>query len=300
MEFFKEKVLIIDDSNFNIKILSDILDTDYDVIIADSGIKGLDLIYKELPSLILLDVIMPEMDGYEVCKKIKEDPLIKDIPVIFVTSLVEMDNEEKGLKLGAIDYITKPFNAPIVKIRVKNQLELKRHRDLLEKLSSLDGLTGIPNRRQFDKFLDQEWHNSLYTQLPIALIILDIDYFKLYNDNYGHLLGDETIKQVASILNNSKKRTTDLVARYGGEEFACILPNTSISEALDVANCLKNNVENLAIPHAYSKVSDYITVSLGVHSCIPEVGLSPDTLIKIVDKLLYDAKKDGRNRICSA
>ncbi|MCX7708992.1 MAG: diguanylate cyclase [Clostridia bacterium] len=297
MENAKDKVLIIDDSQLNINIITDILKSDYEILSAHSAMEGLHKAIAEHPSLILLDIIMPVMDGYEVCRRIKENPVTREIPVIFVTSMDEENDEAKGLELGAIDYITKPFSIPIVKIRVKNQLELKRHRDLLERLSSLDGLTGIPNRRQFDFFLEHEWQNAIRTQLPISLIMMDIDFFKAFNDNYGHLSGDDCLKKVAKALENTNRRSTDLVARYGGEEFACVLPRTDLGGALLVANRFKEVVESLSIKHAFSSVVDHITLSIGVNSVVPEYGATSAEFIKNVDALLYTAKRNGRNRV---
>jgi diguanylate cyclase (GGDEF)-like protein len=297
MSELKDRILIIDDSILNIKMLSDILSEDYEVLYAQSPEDGLKIAIEEKPSLILLDIIMPKIDGYEICRRIKKDSSIGEIPVIFITSLNEEREEQKGLEMGAIDYIHKPFSTAVVKLRVKNHLELKRHRDMLEKLSFIDGLTGIPNRRQFNLFLEHEWHSAMRAHSPISLIMIDIDFFKLFNDNYGHIAGDECLIKVAGALNKVKRRTTDLVARYGGEEFVCILPCTDIDGAYLIAEKLKESIDGLGILHEYSEISRNVTVSIGVSTLIPMKEDTPEKLIHMADKLLYEAKRNGRNQI---
>jgi PleD family two-component response regulator len=189
----KQTVLIIEDSPLTVKILKNILKNEYEVLSAFSGEDGYELAIKKMPDIIILDVVMTGMDGYEVCKRLKENDLTKPIPVIFISALGEMEDEWKGLEIGAIDYITKPFSEPIVKIRIKNHLELKKHRDILAELSSHDGLTGIYNRRYFDNTSELEWKKAIANKSPYSLILLDIDKFKIYNDNYGHLEGDECL-----------------------------------------------------------------------------------------------------------
>ncbi|NTV89219.1 MAG: diguanylate cyclase, partial [Clostridiales bacterium] len=283
----KDKILIIDDTLLNISILADILSPDYEILYTQSGEKGLEMVMTEKPELVLLDIIMPGMDGYEVCRRLKEDPVTVDIPVIYVTALDEEHDEEKGLEAGAIDYIAKPFSSAIVKLRVKNHLELKKHRDRLELLSYMDGLTGIPNRREFDLFLEQEWNSSIRTRLPVALLMIDIDYFKQYNDNYGHLAGDDCLRQVAQALRGCLSRSTDIVARYGGEEFACILPRTNVGGAVIIAERLRECVENLGIRHDYSNAGRCVTVSVGVSIAVPSVGEEPERLVLKADRMLY-------------
>ncbi len=297
MNNVKDKILIIDDTLLNITILNDILCPDYEVLYSQSGKRGLEIALSEKPSLILLDIIMPEIDGYEICRKIKKNPVTSEIPVIFVTSLDEESDEERGLEAGAIDYVSKPFSSMVVKLRIKNHIELKKHRDMLEKLSTLDGLTGIPNRRQFNLFLEHEWRSAIRTRLPISIVMADIDYFKSFNDNYGHLAGDECLKKVAKALFRVMKRGTDLVARYGGEEFAIVLPGTDINGALLLAEELRESVEKLKIVHEYSKSSNHITVSVGVSSIVPSPRDLPEMLINMSDKMLYTAKENGRNQV---
>ena len=196
-----------------------------------------------------------------------------------------------------VDYITKPINPSIVKARVKNHLELKRNRDILETLSVTDALTGIANRRRFDEFLNYEWVRAIRGESTISLIMTDIDHFKLFNDNYGHPEGDKCLQKVAHALNKTVKRATDLVARYGGEEFSCILPLTDEKGALRLAYKIKDAIVKLRIPHNYSPSSPYITMSIGVAVAIPDLNSSPEILINAADQALFEAKKAGRNQV---
>jgi PleD family two-component response regulator len=218
----KQSVLIVDDMVSNIEILSGVLGSEYDVLFATSGKDALDIAHDQTPDLILLDVVMPDMDGYEVCAKLKADEKTRDIPVIFVTAMDQEEDESKGLNAGVIDYITKPVRSSIVKARVRNHLELKRYRDLLKELSTVDGLTGIPNRRRFDEVLESEWRRARRNQTPLSLLLMDIDFFKAYNDHYGHVAGDDCLRQLAKGLAEIVRRPADLVARYGGEEFVLL------------------------------------------------------------------------------
>lgn len=294
-------ILIVDDMTSNIQVLANALQDDYRIKVATSGQRALEIANSPTPpDVILLDIMMPEMDGYEVCKLLKSDPKTSSIPVIFVTALSEASDEEKGLNLGAVDYITKPFHLPIVKARVRNHLSLKLKTDLLEELSHIDGLTHVANRRQFDEAMDKETRRILRMPQPISMIMIDIDYFKAFNDNYGHGLGDECLVQVAKTMRNVIKRPGDLLARYGGEEFAVILPETPLEGAKEVAEALRQSVEDLDFPHKYSAVTDHVTISVGVAS--NELSQNGDVieLLKKADQALYQAKKQGRNCVVVA
>lgn len=224
----KPTVLIVDDMTTNLLILSDLLKDEYSIKVAKNGQKALDIVHSsDEVDIILLDIMMPDIDGYEVCRELKSNPKTKNIPIIFVTAKDNDADEEYGLNLGAIDYITKPFNKAIVKLRIKNHLELKLKSDLLEELSMYDGLTHIPNRRFFDQVFQSTYKEVKRENKSLAVMMIDIDFFKLYNDNYGHGKGDETLKKVAQALQMTLKRPTDLVARYGGEEFVVLLKGTS-------------------------------------------------------------------------
>jgi diguanylate cyclase (GGDEF)-like protein len=292
-------ILIVDDTPLYILLLEEALRKEYRIRVANSGKAAFDIIAKiGAPDLILLDVMMPEMDGYEVCRRLKRSPETNNIPVIFVTAKSDVSDEELGLKLGAADYIAKPFHLPIVVARVKNHINFKIKTDLLESQAMLDGLTSIPNRRRFDETLENEWKRAQRSDTPLSLIMADIDFFKQYNDNYGHGVGDDCLRKVASSLANSVDRPSDLVARYGGEEFAIILPGTDIEGARVIAEHFRSNVEGMRIPHEYSASADTVTLSMGLASCIPDMQASSSELLRQADEMLYQAKKAGRNRVC--
>ncbi len=294
----RDKILIVDDERFNINVLVDLLGADYDTMVAKNGVHALKRVQSATrPDLILLDIMMPAMDGYEVCRRLKGDPRTEDIPVIFISALNQVGDEEKGLELGAVDYISKPISPALVRLRVRNHLRLKHQSDVLRDLSNFDGMTGIPNRRRFDQYLEQQWRHALSNELPLSLTLMDIDFFKLYNDHYGHIGGDDCLKQVAAALARATHRDTDLVARYGGEEFVCLLPGTDARGAAIVGERLRNAVLELEIPHEYSSVASYITLSLGVATRAPDAAESGTALVEQADRNLYIAKEQGRNRL---
>ena len=297
-EAVQQNVLIVDDEPVNIKILGQLLASDCRVRTAVSGKKALEIARSDdRPDLILLDIMMPDMDGYEVCRQLKNDSRSNDIPVIFITAMDAAEEEAKGLELGAVDYIVKPFNLPIVKARVRNQLLLKKRTDLLEQLISIDGLTEVPNRRFFDQNFSQEWRRAIRQKQPISLIMLDVDHFKDFNDHYGHSRGDDCLREVARALSGQLRRSGDFVARYGGEEFAVVLPDTNLDAAQIMAERLRSGVETLSIEHGYSSVSDVMTASVGVATALPRQDSQPSELLELADDLLYQAKHAGRNQI---
>ena len=295
----KALILIVDDTPANLTVLADALKTDYRVKIATSRQAALDILNREKPALVMLDVMMPGLDGFEVCRRMKQQPETKDIPVIFVTAKNDIIDQEEGLNLGAVDYITKPFFLPIVKSRVRIHVSLKLKSDLLESLAHADGLTGIPNRRRFDDAFELEWKRAMRTGTSVSLIMIDVDFFKLYNDTYGHGMGDTCLQQVASALSEVITRPSDLVARYGGEEFIALLPDTTVEGAHVIAERMCNIVESLKIPHENSVVSSYVTVSAGLAGLVPIADSEPQKLLKQADHMLYQAKESGRNRVCS-
>ena len=295
----RPRILVVDDAPANLRLLVGGLGDVYELRVAKSGPDALALLEGWTPDLILLDVMMPDMDGHEVCRRLKADPRRKDIPVIFVTGRDEESDELEGLDAGAVDYIAKPFSLPIVKARVGTHLELKRYRDLLENHAFVDALTGIPNRRRFDEVITQAWAMASRQQCPLSVFLLDVDHFKLFNDHYGHQAGDACLAQVGRTLAQSITRASDLVARYGGEEFIAVLPGTPLEGALEMAETLRKAVEALALPHAHSSAAAHVTVSLGVASGIPSSGTDPKELIEKADQALYRAKQGGRNRVGS-
>ncbi len=296
----RARLLIVDDEPINIHMLDAMLRADYDISAATNGEQALKRALTTPPDLILLDIQMPSMDGYEVCRRLRDNEHTRDIPIIFVTAKTDTSEEIRGLELGAVDYITKPFHPLIVRIRLKNHLELKQQRDLLNRLSSLDGLTGIANRRFFDRFLAQEWSRTIRSNEEISLIMLDVDHFKSYNDNYGHIAGDDCLKAISQALTAVVSRSTDLVARYGGEEFICVLSSTGLDGTANVAEKLRASVEALAIPHAYSDTKPVVTISVGGATAKPGLTeLLPADLLVAADQQLYLAKNSGRNQVRS-
>lgn len=299
-ETYVPTILVVDDMAANIAILSDLLKENYKVKIANNGKRALELAHaKEKPDLILLDIEMPLMSGYDVCKELKASSGTKDIPVIFVSAKTSANDEEYGLKLGAIDYIKKPFHPAIVKIRVKNHIELKLKSAKLEELSMCDSLTGISNRRFFEEALEKKHKEMQRESGTLALIMIDIDFFKPYNDNYGHWQGDEALTKVARALKKTIKRPTDVVARYGGEEFVVILKNCDKDGAKKMANSLVEAVRELQLEHKFSSVASHVTISAGVAFREKESNCSKEELLKEADEQLYRAKESGRDRYCS-
>ena len=295
------RVLIVDDVPDNIRVLSRMLaEEGYQLSAATGGREALELAESGMPDLILLDIMMPEMDGYEVCAALKGAPLLRDIPVIFITALADAEDETHGLSLGAVDYITKPFKEAIVRLRVRTHLELKRQRDLLDRLCHLDSLTEIPNRRAFDEQLDREWRRAIRSQEPLAAAMIDIDHFKEYNDTYGHPEGDNCLRRVSGFLAEGLNRGGDFVARYGGEEFICLFIGVDARGLEAVGEKLRAGIEELLIPHAASPVSPWVTVSIGAAICQPTPELLSATLVEAADAQLFTAKRTGRNRVSVA
>ena len=302
----KHKILVVDDERVNLTILNDILKDDYYVTVAMNGQQALERASSvPHPDMILLDIVMPGMDGFEVCKKLKENLKTADIPVFFITSMDSEEDEVHGLEIGAVDFLSKPIRPAIVRARVCNHLASLRQKRELERMnravlefSRTDGLTGIANRGWFDEFLLQEWARAQRSQLPLGLIMMDIDHFKRYNDHYGHTGGDDCLKQVAKALKTQIQRPADLVARYGGEEFVCVLPDTDLEGVSLVGQSILTAVHTLAIPHAKSDVAQTVTLSLGGTSLVlSSQDSSPEELIQMADGLLYESKTGGRNRM---
>ena len=296
MEFKKPTILVVDDMTTTLLLIHDLLKDTYEVKIAKSGTKALEIL--ESPNdidLILLDIEMPDINGYDVCKRIKNNETIKNIPIIFITGRTSQEDEEYGLNLGAIDYITKPFNKAIVKLRIKNYLDLKIKNDMLEKLSMYDGLTNIRNRRFFDETFEKTFSEIKRDKKSLAVLMIDIDFFKPYNDNYGHGQGDETLRKVAKALEKTIKRASDFVARYGGEEFVILLKDINKNGVEAVANNLLNAVRELKITHEFSKIENYVTISIGASFYNSSSDITKLELLLKADETLYSVKNSGRN-----
>ncbi|SDT62149.1 diguanylate cyclase (GGDEF) domain-containing protein [Pseudomonas prosekii] len=298
--FNRPKLLIVDDQPTNIRVLHELFREDCDVFMATSGEQAISVCQAQLPDLILLDVVMEGMDGHEVCRRLKVDPMTQDIPIIFITAQQQDSDEVLGLELGAVDFISKPINTTIVRARVRTHLTLKLQSDLLRSMALIDGLTGVANRRKFNEDILADWRLCFREQKPLSLILVDVDYFKRYNDRYGHQAGDDCLKSVAQTLSATVRRPYDLVARYGGEEFACVLPNTVLSGAVEIAERMQERVRTLGIEHSASDVDHVLTISLGVATLTPTDELGFEALIEAADKQLYEAKNAGRARVCSS
>lgn len=291
-------ILIVDDQPANIHALTRLLKEDYRILVATSGPRALELAAGDTgPDLILLDIMMPDMDGYEVCRRLKNNAHTKNIPIIFVTVMGGSEDEAQGLDLGAVDYIAKPFNNAVVRARVRTHVQLKIRTDMLEQLALLDGLTGIANRRNFDQTLNQEWKRAARFMDPISVVMLDIDHFKAYNDNYGHGTGDECLQRVAGALRGVIQRPSDLIARYGGEEFIALLPATQAPGAAQIAENFRRAVADLALSHAFSPIASHITISVGFATCQAVPNHNPEKVVTAADQALYRAKDLGRNRV---
>ncbi|WP_293223777.1 diguanylate cyclase [Microcoleus sp. PH2017_16_JOR_D_A] len=314
-------LLVVEDNYSLLAYLQTLLSPYYRVAVAMDGVEGLEKAKSLQPNLILSDQIMPRQNGLDLLKEIRNTPELSSTPVIFLTARSGMEARIESLDAGADDYISKPFDERELLARVRNLLrthaaeqqltvlnrqlqqqkrQLETVNRALQYLATYDSLTEVRNRRFFNDYMDAEWRRLAREEAPLSLIMCDIDYFKLYNDTYGHQPGDECLRQVAQVLQCSVKRSADLVARYGGEEFAVVLPNTDIEGAACVAERIAQQVRDLQIPHAQSGVSEYVTLSLGVACCIPAPMSQPATLIAIADESLYRAKAAGRDRVSVA
>ncbi|MCP5277744.1 MAG: diguanylate cyclase [Thiobacillus sp.] len=304
------RILLVDDDPLILRVLQTHLKAFGEITTASCGEEALLKIAKEMPDLVILDVDMPGMDGYATCRAVKGNPETTDLPVVFITTFDDVESETRALNMGGADFIRKPVNPAVLQARVKTQLALRHKTEELRRLNNLDGLTQISNRRAFDEVLVLEWRRALRNQSPLSLLMVDIDHFKQFNDTYGHLIGDDCLRQVAQALHHCLKRAGDFVARYGGEEFAAILANTGSGDAQDLAEQLCQQVRKLAIPHGSSPTASVVTLSVGLASYCPKqyegicasarelaYPAEPSILLRGADQALYLAKQQGRNRV---
>ena len=292
----QDNILIIDDSPVQAKMLKSILEDDYTITLANTAEAGLDCARNGSFCLVLLDVVMPGMDGFGLLKRLQEEVVTQHTPVILITSLSDVEHEERGLTLGAVDYITKPYHPPIVRARIHTQVKLYRYQQQIEQRAMLDPMTGISNRRSYDACCHQKWQDAIRLGLPLSLCMMDIDKFKVYNDTFGHPAGDKVICSVAQTAHHYLRRSTDFLARYGGEEFVAISIGSETAEAFGQLKRLRQAVEDLHIPHN-PEASPWVTVSIGGITVQPKQGDVYDTYLKVADAMLYDAKRLGRNRV---
>jgi diguanylate cyclase (GGDEF)-like protein len=290
-------ILLVDDEPINISVLAEFLSQEYRVLFAQSGKEALRLVYEKSPDLVLLDIGLPDISGYDICRELKTKQLTQNIPIVFSTAKDSAEDEVIGLNLGASDYITKPYNMSLIKARVRNQIRLKKKTDLLEQLANLDGLTELPNRRYFDEHFESEWRRVIRRGQPISIALADVDFFKSYNDFYGHSAGDDCLQTVARSLAKSASRGGEFVARYGGEEFVFVWPEVGLEEAIQAAELACQLVQNLMLKHVGSDCDEVVTVSIGVASIMPNKDSRKADLLETADEQLYKAKNQGRNRV---
>jgi len=291
----KNSILIVDDDAGNLNKLVRLLRRDYTLYVAKDGYKAVEVAKRHLPDLILLDIIMPEMDGYEVVAALRVHDDTKNIPIIFITGLDSEEDEELGLALEVADYISKPFRDGIVRLRVENQIKMVNILRTIEKMSYIDALTGLPNRRSFNAQLSREWNRAIRETTPLSLAVMDVDFFKRYNDTYGHPQGDVLLQTIARVFTQSLRRSTDFVARWGGEEFTVLMPLTDSEGALDMAERMRVNVAATEVLLENGTVTQ-VTISLGVNTLVPTPSCDMGELVAGADKALYIAKREGRNR----
>lgn len=321
----KTNILIVDDLKENHLVMESVLtDPQLNIVKAMSGEEALSLCLEHDFSVVFMDVQMPGMDGFETAELLRSIERTKNIPIIFVTAISkEQKSIFKGYEVGAVDYLFKPIDPIILKskarifkdiynqrmliekqadelrIRLEELENLKAENDILENISMEDCLTSIYNRRGLERFSQMHWKNCERYKLDYSIILIDIDRFKNYNDNYGHLNGDSVLKDVASVIKNSVSRVEDVVGRYGGEEFLVVMPNVDSEAAISIANRIKDGIANLNISHEYNDSKGKLTVSMGIASVVPNENNSLQELLEKSDELLYKAKSNGRNQFLS-
>ncbi|MBG1268065.1 response regulator [Nostoc sp. WHI] len=297
-------VLIVDDELFTRLILRNFLEREgYQIVEAQNGREALTLFNQLHPDIVLLDAVMSDMDGFECCTQLQTLDSHKHTPVLMITGLEDQESVDRAFAVGAMDYVTKPIHWPVLRQRVKRLIQQSQLQQQLEavnlelqRLATIDGLTQVANRRRFEEYSNQQWQQMKREQRPLSMIICDVDFFKLYNDTYGHRVGDRCLQEIAQVIKNIVKCPGYLVARYGGEEFAVILPNTDTQGATDVAEKICHAVRTLAIPHQNSQVSPYVTISAGFTTEIPQPDSDLEQMIAAADRALYQAKTAGRDR----
>jgi diguanylate cyclase (GGDEF)-like protein len=290
-------VLLVEDDPISALISSQAVSDIYDVVHVSNGLTALDFCESTPPDLVLMDINMPAMNGLVACNLLKANEVTQDIPVIFITANSDPTSEDECWDAGCVDFISKPFSVKTLRHRVNAHLSVKLLTDKLKRLATYDGLTNIQNRRFFDSYIDEQVKLSVRQKTPLGLLMIDIDYFKQYNDNYGHLKGDDCLKDVAAALVAVAERPTDCVARFGGEEFAIVMPNTDDKGVQHVGEHLLKTIQELNIEHTGSPIQK-LTVSLGGAS-LSGASLDVNALIELADKRLYQAKQTGRNKLLS-
>jgi len=308
------KILIVDDSKtYQAMLAAYIEDMGFHHIVASNGSEALDIFMLEKPDLILMDVNMPGVNGYDSARHIRKlgKGWAEWVPIIFLSSNIEDIDIVKGIEAGGDDYLAKPISEIVLHAKIKAMQRITEHRQKaielekslkkanleLQRQSNTDGLTGIANKRLFNSYLKQEWSRAMRSKSCLSLLFIDVDYFKLYNDHYGHLKGDRCLKRIAATLQKTSHRSVDMACRYGGEEFAIILPDSGYDGMLHMGRAMVQAIRDIKIPHKHSSVADIVTISIGGVTMIPSNGKTCDIIIQHADKCLYQAKKEGRNRL---
>ncbi len=293
-------ILLVEDEAVNINIILDCLGSKYQVYIAKTRAKAFVLLEREAIDLVLLDVNLPDGNGFDICREVIDDKeRFGQVHIVFMTGMDSPEDEARGIKIGAVDYITKPINATVLLARVELQMKLIRQTELLSNLARIDGITEVHNRRAFDDRLAEEWNRAQREKASLSLCMVDIDYFKRFNDTYGHPEGDRCLKAVAQCLSQNFQRGSDFVARYGGEEFAVIISNADLIIAESMIERALTAVKKLAIKHDASEAANVVTFSAGVASLVPESGFSINDFVSTADAALYEAKAEGRAQVIS-
>ncbi|SBS27184.1 Response regulator PleD [Marinomonas aquimarina] len=295
-DFQLANVLIVDDQVSNIQLIYQVLKDDYNVYMARSGTEAIDLIKSKRPDIILLDVYMPELTGLELCQILKADPYYSDIPIIFITSFTDPAQEVACWEAGGVDFVQKPINQLTLSRRVKAHLTLKFQADVLKHIANLDGLTGIYNRRYLDEQGAALFCHSQKQGEAFSVVMFDIDYFKGFNDQYGHLMGDDCLKAVAHCIKGLVSDEKEILVRYGGEEFILLISGKSKQQVGRLVDTICQAVSALKIPHESSGCSDFVSLSAGGLVCEHPERVELKSLIERSDVLLYQAKSEGRNR----
>lgn len=295
----RPRLLVVDDDPVTVTLLRSILQSKADIVAAANPAEALELCRAVQPDLVLLDIALGSESGFDLCHEMQLRQECSAKPVIFISASVNEADEERAFELGAVDFIRKPISPYIAESRVLTHLALQLQAVLLKQLAHSDGLTGVRNRRIFDQELEREWRECMRDGTPLSLVMIDIDHFKKFNDNYGHLEGDACLRRVAAAIQATLSRPADCVARYGGEEFACILPDTGFEGALAVAENIRAGIAALGIAHRDGATARHtVSASLGVATCFPDSRQDRLALLAEADHQLYRAKELGRDRVC--
>lgn len=299
MSGYRPRILVVDDDTATMANLRTMFEQQIDIVSAVTHADAMAQCQANHPDLILLDINLGDENGFDLCQRIKQQPDLAHIPVIFITGSHHEADEVRAFRLGAVDFIRKPVSPSIAEARVVTHLARQLQTALLKRIAHSDGLTGLRNRRTLDEELERDWKDCARTGWPLSVIMIDIDYFKKYNDNYGHLAGDACLRRVASVIHAALSRPSDCAARYGGEEFTCLLPSTDFHGALSVAESIRSSIAALAIAHYDGATAAHIvTASIGVATCYPDAADGWLDLLAAADQQLYRAKETGRDRVC--